>query len=101
MARLVSGLVGSSRRFSHAADCAAVSWVASRLGSYDGEDTIARIRPVDGSSATTAPLQGPLHPRCRPSHAARCTRGTIVVSTLPPRGSRPVKKSANRRPNRR
>ncbi len=47
-----------------------MSWVASRFGSYDGDDTIARTLPVDGSSATTAPLHGPLQPSSMASQAA-------------------------------
>ena len=55
---------------------------------------------MDGSSATTAPLHArPLQPSDIASQAACCTCGLMVVSTLPPRGSRPVKKSASRRPN--
>ena len=44
-------------------------------------------------------VHGPLQPPCIASHAACCTWGLMVVATLPPRGSRPVKKSASRRPN--
>ena len=100
MARLTSGESGSSRSCCHASDCSSPSWEASRFGSYDGDDTIARILPVDGSSATTEPLHGPpLQPFCMASQAACCTCGLMVVATLPPRGSRPVKKSASRRPN--
>ncbi len=51
----------------------------SSAGSYDGTDTSARILPVDGSTAATAPLR-----RRSPSYAARCAAGSIVVSTWPP-----------------
>ncbi len=64
-----------SRSRCHAADCSLPSWLASSLGSYDGADTIARILPVAGSSATTDPLHGPSQPRCMASHAACCTWG--------------------------
>src|SRR5690348_3222610 len=98
MARLSSGDAGSSRSFCQAVVWELRSWLASRLGSYDGDDTIARILPVEGSSATTEPLQGPLsQPDCIASHAACCTCGLMVVSTFPPRGLRPVKKSASLR----
>ena len=61
------------------------SWLASRLGSYDGWLTIASTAPVCGSSATTAPLVF-LPSRSRPSAAAFWASGSIVSSTLPPLG---------------
>ena len=44
-------------------------------GRSEGAETIARILPVDGSSATTAPVHGPLQPSAIASHAACCTCG--------------------------
>ncbi len=55
----------------------------SRSGSYDGVETSARIAPVDGSRAATAPRR----PRS-PSYAARCIDALTVVTTSPP-GWRP------------
>ena len=37
---------------------------------------------MDGSSATTAPLHGPLQPCCMASHAACCTCGLMVVADV-------------------
>ena len=70
MARLVNGEDGSSRSRCQDFPCSSVSWVASRFGSYDGADTIARTRPVDGSNATTDPLHGPPQPSWMARHAA-------------------------------
>ena len=50
-----------------------VSCTASWLGSKVGFETIARIAPVFGSIATTAPWRSP-----SASHAACCTTGSIV-----------------------
>lgn len=54
-------------------------------GSYDGVDTSARILPVDGSIAATAPFLSP-----RPLYAAFCAAAFRVVTTLPPSFSLPV-----------
>src|SRR4051812_23167561 len=63
-ARLSIGFSGSS--FSRAqADSTASPFPDSSAGSYDGVDTSARIRPVAGSIAATAPLRVP-----SPSNAA-------------------------------
>ncbi|MGW1602716.1 hypothetical protein ACWCQV_16995, partial [Streptomyces eurythermus] len=51
-------------------------------GSYDGLVTSARIRPVAGSIAATAPLRP-----ARPRYAASCARRSRVVTTSPPRPS--------------
>lgn len=51
----------------------------SRPGSYEGLLTSARILPVDGSIAATAPLL-----LLRPLNAACCIEGLMVVTTLPP-----------------
>ena len=77
---------------------AAKSWVASLLGSYVGLETIARILPVAGSIATTAPLT--LVPSLRrPSNAAFCAFGLMVTVTLPPLGSSLPKRSITRLTN--
>ncbi len=55
----------------------------STPGSYEGELTSARIRPVAGSTATIAP-RFPASPR----KAVSCIEALIVVTTSPP-GSRP------------
>ena len=57
---------------------------------------MARISPVFGRSATTEPVK-PL-----PSswlYAVCWTSGSMVSTTLPPLGSRPVIRSESRRPN--
>ena len=61
------------------------------LGSNDGNCTLARMRPVAGSIATTAPFL----PRS-PLNAARWARASIVVLTAPPAGSRPAKSCSAR-----
>src|SRR5690606_18514607 len=77
-ARFSIGLSGSA--FSRAqVSRASAPFPDSGCGSYDGTDTSARIRPVDGSTAATAPLR-----ERSPSNAARCAAGWIVVSTCPP-----------------
>jgi hypothetical protein len=68
----------------------ASEWLASGFGSYDGVDTTARMLPVAGSIATTAPTY-PLS--FMAEYAACCTAGSSVSWTLPPRGSRPVMRS--------
>ncbi len=76
-ARLSMGLSGS--RFSVAQDRATAERFPDRTdGSYDGADTRARIRPVAGSTAATAPLRP-----ARPSYAARCAAPRRVVATSP------------------
>ena len=51
-------------------------------GSYDGDVASARIAPVDGSIATTAP-RTPFSPW----YAARCAAGLRVSTTEPPGGA--------------
>lgn len=72
------GLSGSAFSRVHVSR-AVLPFPDSGSGSYDGTDTSARIRPVDGSTAATAPFR----PRS-PSYAARCALGSMVVSTSPP-----------------
>ncbi len=48
------------------------------MGSYDGVLASARIRPLRGSSATTAPFLRPSAP-----NAARWRAGSMLVATLP------------------
>ncbi|MNW56223.1 hypothetical protein D3C74_339300 [compost metagenome] len=55
------------------------------MGSYDGLETSARILPVVGSIATTAPRWSP-----RASYAACWAAGSIVSSTDAPWGFLPV-----------
>ena len=55
MARLVSGRVGSSSSTRYASLTADVECPARTFGSYDGLETMARMAPVTGSIATTAP----------------------------------------------
>ena len=57
IARFTIGLAGSALSVVHARSAAAASCVESVFGSYCGEDVIARIAPVRGSSATIAPLR--------------------------------------------
>ncbi len=57
----------------------AESFPDSAAGSYDGVDTSARIRPVDGSIAATAPLRP-----SSPSYAACWAARSRVVATSPP-----------------
>ncbi len=65
-----------------------MSCVASVFGSKPGVLASARILPVDGSIATTAPCCPP-----RPATAAACAAALIVVSTAAPSGLRPVMRS--------
>ncbi|CAM5328070.1 hypothetical protein SALBM311S_06127 [Streptomyces alboniger] len=70
----------SASRLSRSQDRATpASFPDSDVGSYDGLDTSARIRPLDGSIAATAPLR-PASPR----YAARCAARSRVVTTSPP-----------------
>lgn len=62
------------------------SFPESAAGLYDGVDTSARIRPLDGSIAATAPLR----PRS-PSYAACCAARSRVVTTSPPKGRERVR----------
>jgi hypothetical protein len=55
------------------------SWLARSFGSYDGRDTMARIRPVLGSIATTAPFLLP-----SALYAAFWAAGFSVRPTLAP-----------------
>ncbi|GDY62823.1 hypothetical protein SAV14893_022160 [Streptomyces avermitilis] len=78
IARLSIGLAGSPFSRSHALVTA--EFVPdSSPGSYDGAETSARIRPLDGSIAATAPRRP-----ASPSYAARCAPAARVVTTLPP-----------------
>lgn len=78
-ARLSIGLSGSE--FSRYQDRAvAAAFPDSTAGSYEGLDTSASTRPVDGSIAATAPLRP-----SSPSYAACCAAALRVVTTLPPR----------------
>ena len=63
---------------------------ASTFGSKAGFDTMARMAPVFGSSATTAPCRFP-----SASQAACCTFGSIVVSIAAPFGFCPVRIAFN------
>jgi hypothetical protein len=74
-------------------------WVASLLGSKVGSDTIARILPVLGWIATTAPCTSGPSPR-RPSYAAFWAAGSIVSWTLPPLAAVPLTRSTRRLTNR-
>src|SRR5215467_13929881 len=67
-------------------------------GSYDGYDARARIAPVCGLRATTAPARTPLKLGALESalYAARCAFGLMVRSTDPPCGVRPEISSASR-----
>src|SRR4051794_70691 len=86
MALLSRGLGLAFPRRCLALPAAVKSWLASRLGLYDGLETIARILPVRGSIATTAPRT--LSPNARsPSYAAFCASGSTVRVTLPPLGA--------------
>lgn len=77
-ARFSIGL--SASRFRVDQDLATAERFPDRTdGSYDGADTRARIRPVDGSMAATAPLRP-----ARPSYAASCAALRSVVTTWPP-----------------
>ena len=91
MARLTSGWFGSALSSSQALTTAAWSWAASRFGSYCGCEIIARIAPVFGSSATTAPRWLP-----RPLSAASCALGLTVVWMVAPTGCFPVRRSVTR-----
>lgn len=51
----------------------------SSPGSYEGLLTSARILPVEGSMAATAPRLPP-----SPLYAASCIEALMVVATLPP-----------------
>ncbi len=82
------GYVWRSARFSIGRSAAAFSRAQALLlavllpdsspGSYEGVLTSARIFPVAGSTAATAPFLPP-----SPSYAARCTDGAMVVTTSP------------------
>ena len=66
------------------------------MGSYVGSETIARIWPVLGSSATTAPwtpcAEALQARRTRPS----ARRGSMVSWTLPPLGAELLSRSTRR-----
>ena len=95
IARLSLGSAGSSLSFLSYAATSLRSWLASLLGSKVGSDTIARILPLRGSSATTAPCtSGPI--ALRPSYAACWAAGSRVSSTLPPLGAELLTMSTRR-----
>lgn len=85
-ARLTRGLLLSSSSF-----CQASPSVVPLMpdGSYDGEETMPRIRPVSGSIATAAPRSSP-----SASKAAFWTSGSMVVSTCPGAVCSPVRTAA-------
>ena len=86
IARLFSGLGLAFSRRCLVLPAATKSWLAIRLGLKVGLETIARILPVRGSIATTAPRT--LLPSARsPSYAACCASGSTVRVTLPPFGA--------------
>ena len=87
-ARESSGVCGSAFRRSHAARMASVSCDESSFGSNVGFETIARMSPVRGSIATTAPGEEP-----SASEATRCRLASIVVMTCPPFFGRPSTRS--------
>ena len=88
MARSTIGWVGSALSFFQAATTLSVSWLLRTDGSYVGWLTSARIAPVEGSRATTAP-------RWLPSalSAAACALALMVSSRLAPVCSLPVRMS--------
>ncbi len=88
MARLSIGRSAAALSRCHAA-LTDVPFPDSSAGSYDGVLASARTRPVRGSTAATAPFLRP-----SPSNAARCTAGSMVVTTLPP-GRRPRVRSSH------
>ncbi len=89
-ARESSGVFGSSFRRSHAARISSVSCDDSSFGSNVGLDTMARMSPVPGSSATTAPGWVP-----SAAAATRCRLASTVVMTWPPFFGRPSTRSAS------
>src|SRR3954447_12938848 len=98
-ARLSSGCDGSFDSWVAYAEAFLKSWSASLLGSYVGSDTIARILPVLGSSATTAPCtSGPS--ALSWLKAAACAAGLIVSRMLPPLVALPLTRSTSRLTNR-
>ncbi len=100
IARLRSGWVGSALSSSYLSVAAVKSWEASWLGSKVGSETIARILPVAGSRATTAPCtSGPS--ACSPSNAAVWAAGSRVSETLPPSVLLPLMRSTRRVTNNR
>ncbi len=76
--------------FAQAALLTFVSLADNRFGSNDGLVASARIRPVDGSIATTAPRYF-----FRPWYAARCAAAFSVSSTDPPLRACPRSRSEN------
>ena len=65
------------------------------MGSYVGSETFARILPVDGSIATTAPWT-PSPSARSPSNAAVWAAGSIVSETWPPSVLLPLTRSTSR-----
>jgi hypothetical protein len=94
IARFSSGSAGSVASLLYAARIVLGSCEETGFGSNDGVLAMARIAPVDGSIATTAPCRLP-----RPLTAASCAARFSVSTTLPPRGSRPVSSADSRRVN--
>ncbi len=79
-ARLSIGRAGSSFSAVQAV-FALVPVPESTDGSYEGLLTSARILPVAGSRAATAPRLPP-----SPAYAARCTAARTVMAAFPPAG---------------
>ena len=96
IARLSIGRPVAESSRSYALRIAGGSCEARRFGSNDGVLAIARIAPVLGLIATTAP-RAPC--RRNPRYAARCACGSSVSVTLPPLGGVPVRVSMTRRTN--
>ncbi len=92
MARSTIGWVEAALSAFQAATTLSVSWLLSTEGSYAGWLTSARIAPVVGSRATTAP-------RWLPSalSAAAWALALMVSSRLAPVCSLPVRMSETRR----
>ncbi len=93
-ARSSIGWFGSLVSVSQACRCLVGSWSARAFGSYDGLVTRARMAPVVGLRATTAPLRP-----ASPFIAAACAAGFRVSVTEPPRGWVPLSRSASRLTN--
>ena len=93
LARESRGVRGSAFRRFHASCTAAGSCDDSSFGSNVGFDTIARMSPLRGSSATTAPGWEP-----SASEATFCRCASIVVMTWPPFFGRPSTRSASVEP---
>ena len=89
--RFSNGLSGSASSVAQALRSVAVSVLASGVGSNEGLFTIARMAPVEGWIAMTAPF---LPAIC--AIAAACAFGLIVSRMLPPFTARPATRSESR-----